>query len=203
MWCQNEIPCSNFRKQRGRGRERRKRESWVRARRVSQHGAAASGPVRANLADQTGAKSPAFVRVNSIHELSIFPISLSLPLSLSSSPFFRLYIIPWLCVSHTPPGFLPPRAECFSRDIHDRSNRWARDNGPLDTFRSLYGPPFPWEIKSWWFSDRDFSGDCSIYSRQDTPSCCRINSSRVGQSICRSTCIFRKQKMSETLSFYI
>lgn len=42
----------------------------------SQHGAVDSGPVRANLADQTGAKSRAFVRVNSIHELSIFPTSL-------------------------------------------------------------------------------------------------------------------------------
>jgi len=52
------------------------RESGVsaRARHGSQHGAVESGPVRANLADQTGAKSRAFVRVNSIHELSIFPI---------------------------------------------------------------------------------------------------------------------------------
>lgn len=51
---------------------------WSRARHGSQHGAVDSGPVRANLADQTGAKSRAFVRVNSIHELSIFPTSSSL-----------------------------------------------------------------------------------------------------------------------------
>lgn len=201
MRCQNEIPCSNFRKQREEGGERRKGNGGI-------------GCARAMLANMAQQPLDPFERIwpikrglraalssgltQSMSFLSSRPL-----LSLSLSPFFRLHIIPWLCVSHTPPGFLPPRAECFSRDIHDRSNRWARDNGPLDTFRSLYGPPFPREIKSWWFSDRDFSGGCSIYSRQDTPSCCGINSSRVGQSIWRSISIFRKRKMFETLSFYI
>lgn len=45
-----------------------------------------SGPVRANLADQTGAKSRAFVRVNSIHELSILRTSPSLSAPLRRHP---------------------------------------------------------------------------------------------------------------------
>lgn len=99
------------------------------------------GSVRANLADQTEAKSHAFVRVNSIHWLStipLFPPSLSLSLSrlhfsLPSPPhptslsFFFSFL-----------HILSPTAAlrcCFFRTTHDRSNRWARDNSPLDTFR--------------------------------------------------------------------
>jgi len=58
-----------------------------------------SGPVRANLADQTGAKSRAFVRVNSIHELSI----------LRTSPFLSALRSP--CAALLPassPLILPP-----------------------------------------------------------------------------------------------
>lgn len=60
------------------------------------------GAVRANLADQTGAKSRAFVRVNSIHELSISPRDLfPLPAGVS---------LPALCYSwlHPPPPPQPP-----------------------------------------------------------------------------------------------
>lgn len=79
LWCrcsQDGVSCSKpF-----LGRESERGREWTRARarHGSQHGAMESGPVRANLADQTGAKSRAFVRVNSIHELSIFLISSSL-----------------------------------------------------------------------------------------------------------------------------
>jgi hypothetical protein len=75
-----------------------------------------SGPVRANLADQTGAKSRAFVRVNSIHELSILRTSPTLPApSASAGRGVRA-------------GFIPSASPTFygaasSRAIHDRSNR--------------------------------------------------------------------------------
>lgn len=67
----------------------------------SQHGAVDSGPVRANLADQTGAKSRAFVRVNSIHELSIFP-------TFSSPRHFPSGVMLFLAASPLSP--IPPPA---------------------------------------------------------------------------------------------
>lgn len=78
----------------------------ARARRGSQHGAVESGPVRANLADQTGAKSRAFVRVNSIHELSIFPISSSHRHFPSGAMLFLAISPHWF---HLLPGVLLPR----------------------------------------------------------------------------------------------
>lgn len=110
LWCrcsQDGVPCSKpFLGRESRGLS-------ARARHGSQHGAVESGPVRANLADQTGAKSRAFVRVNSIHELSIFPISTSLRHFPSGAMLFLATSPHWF---HLLPGY-------FSRAIHDRSNR--------------------------------------------------------------------------------
>lgn len=127
MRCQNEIPRSNFREEWERGGERGERETG---------GIGCARAVLANMAQQP---LDPFERIwpikrglraalssgltQSMSFLSSRSLSLALSLFLPPPPFFRLYIIPWLCVSHTPPGFLPPRAECFSRDIHDRSNR--------------------------------------------------------------------------------
>jgi len=76
-----------------------------------QHGAVDSGPVRANLADQTGTKSCAFVRVNSIHELSIFPTFSSLHHFPSGAMLFLAAFPPLV----PPPArvLLPRRARPF------------------------------------------------------------------------------------------
>jgi len=76
-----------------------------------------SRPVRANLADQTGAKSRAFVRVNSIHELSILRTSPSLP---SASAGRGRLIAGFPAIPSDSPTFY---GAASSRAIHDRSNR--------------------------------------------------------------------------------